>query len=68
MYINRACALSNNEAALELKVLHEQQPALASLTQAVCFSKNDIVEEDIDERNGLLTELGKSSSGNTRSV
>ena len=57
--------LSYNEAALELKVLHEEQPAFTSTTNALIFGYYYIIEEYVYERYGVLTKLGQVSSRNT---
>ena len=62
--LSKAKTLSNNQAALELEVLHEQQPASASFTDALGLFNNNIVEEYVNEGNGVLTELGQVSGGN----
>ena len=63
--LSKAKTLSNNEAALELEVLHEQQPACTSLTNALRLFNNNVVEEYVNEGNGVLTKFGQMSGGYT---
>ena len=55
--------LRDHEAALELELLHEQLPAHALLADAHVLGEHDVVEEAVDEGDGLLPHLVEMADG-----
>ena len=58
----------NNQAAFELKLLHEKFPAHAGLAQTHVLGENYVVEELVNERNSLLTNLVEMADGEAGGV
>ena len=60
--------LSNHQAALKLKLLHQVLPTFTRFAKAHIFGENHIVEEAVHKRNNLLTDFLQAAKGITLNV